>query len=74
MEYIDGSDPVKLIDASVAAQLLFASCFFISSWWQAANYYAGFNVLLTSAVFIASPALAWYILRRCLLAVFFLVI
>lgn len=64
MEYIDGTDVDKTLDANLAAQLLFSGCFLFSSWWVFDNYYAGFVALFTAAIFIVFPCVSWYLLRR----------
>ena len=64
MDFIDGSDVEKTLDAALAAQLLFASCFLLSSWWLVENYYAGIVAVVTALVFISSPCATWYLLRR----------
>ena len=64
MEYFDGSDVEKTLDANLGAQLLFSGCFLFSSWWLAGNYYAGAVAILSAAIFIAFPCLSWYLLRR----------
>ena len=64
MEYIDGSNLSKSIDAGLGAQLIMAVGFSLSSWWVRSNYYAGGMAMITAAVFLMSPCLSWYLLRR----------
>jgi hypothetical protein len=61
------ADPLeysKLIDYNVAAQLLCAGCYFVSSWWLLSNYYAGFMAIFSALLFLIAPAGAWYVVRR----------
>ena len=64
MDFIDGSDVEKTLDAALGAQLLFATCFLLSSWWLVGNYYAGIVVVVNALAFISFPCAAWYLLRR----------
>ena len=63
---IDMSDHVKLVDLSSAAQLLFSFCFFVSSFWLAGNFYAGFSAVFTAILFVAAPCGSWYFVRRAI--------